>query len=33
MTESPRSSQDKIENVVITVEDYPTKEDLEKLRD
>lgn len=27
----PQEYRDKIENVVITVEDYPTKEDLEKL--
>lgn len=27
----PEEYRDKIENVVITVEDYPTKEDLEKL--
>ena len=27
----PQEYRDKIENVVITVEDYPSKEDLEKL--
>lgn len=27
----PEEYRDKIDNVVITVEDYPTKEDLEKL--
>ena len=28
----PEKYRNKIENVVITVEDYPTNEDLEKLK-